>query len=70
MLLRFIKNLKRSTFNDESLTGKSFRTTTQTVIRVGVPKHLFKILIKILIDRRSYLYKFYSNCSKFDGQIG
>ena len=40
MLLRFIKNLKRSTFNDESITGKSFRLTAKTVFRVGVTKNL------------------------------
>ena len=56
MLLRFFNNSKQSTFNDESITGKSFRATAQTVFRVGVTKNFFEILI----DRRSYLYKFYS----------
>ena len=31
MLLHFIKNPQPSTFNYESITGKSFRTTAQTV---------------------------------------
>ena len=33
MLLQFVKNSKRSIFND---AGKSFRTTAKTVFQVGV----------------------------------
>ena len=60
MLLRFVNNSKRSTFNDESITGESFRTTAQTAFRVSVTKNFFEILI----DHRSYLYKFYSKSFK------